>query len=184
MTPYILQLTDPRSDLDTTGGKGSSLTKMINAGLPVPGGFHVTTAAYRCFMMENGLQLPILSALQTASSDDPASLEAASQEINALFAAGAMPDSIMTAIVDAYAALEDAPVAVRSSATAEDLPDASFAGQQETYLNIQGACSRAGSGQKMLGLPVDAACHCLSHQESYRPEQCGAGGSGTGAGIC
>jgi rifampicin phosphotransferase len=151
MTPYILQLTDPRSDLDTTGGKGSSLTKMINAGLPVPGGFHVTTDTYRCFVMENELQPGILSALQTASSDDPASLEAASQEINALFAAGEMPDSIKTAIVDAYAALEEAPVAVRSSATAEDLPDASFAGQQETYLNIQGTAAVLVAVKKCWG---------------------------------
>lgn len=138
MKPLTLSLHDARADLETTGGKGSSLTRMINAGLPVPGGFHVTTQAYRDFVSVNQLQAPILAALQKANAADPASLELVSREINQRFMDGYMPEEIADAIRQAYAALNDVPVAVRSSATAEDLPDASFAGQQETYLNIRG----------------------------------------------
>ena len=89
---------------------------------------------------ENGLQEQILAAVSAATGDDPAALEEASRQIGQLFAQGTMPDEIAAAIVRAYAELGggDLPVAVRSSATAEDLPEMSFAGQQETYLNMQG----------------------------------------------
>jgi rifampicin phosphotransferase len=139
MNTYTLQITDARAALETTGGKGASLTRMVNAGLPVPGGFHLTTAAYRDFVRENNLQLQILAALENARVESPASLENASQVIRQLFEDAQIPAEIEMALVDAYAAMQNAPVAVRSSATAEDLPDASFAGQQDTYLNVRGA---------------------------------------------
>jgi rifampicin phosphotransferase len=139
MNSYTLQITDTRASLETTGGKGASLTRMVNAGLPVPGGFHLTTAAYRDFVRENHLQLRIMAALENASVESPASLETASQAIRQLFEDAQIPAEIEMALVDAYAAMQNAPVAVRSSATAEDLPDASFAGQQDTYLNVRGA---------------------------------------------
>ncbi len=138
MKPYILTLSDAQADLETTGGKGMSLAKMINAGLPVPDGFHVTTEAYRCFVSTNDIQTRILDAVHGIHPADPAELEHASQSISRLFAAGQIPSPIASGVAAAYARLKGAPVAVRSSATAEDLPDASFAGQQETYLNIQG----------------------------------------------
>src|SRR5687768_8458457 len=116
-----------------------SLAKMLSAGLPVPGGFHVTTRAYRRFVIENGLQPRILQKLEGIDPVDSDALNNASRRICELFAGGQTPPDIAAAISAAYTALKDAPVAVRSSATAEDLPGASFAGQQETYLNIRGA---------------------------------------------
>jgi phosphohistidine swiveling domain-containing protein len=134
----ILALADPAATLENVGGKGMSLAKMLSAGLPVPGGFHVTTEAYRRFVAENGLQAGILRALEGVDARDQAALDAAAARIGGLFAASATPPDIADAVAAAYAALQDTPVAVRSSATAEDLPGASFAGQQETYLNIRG----------------------------------------------
>ena len=138
--PLVLGLADDSARLELVGGKGASLARMAAAGLPVPPGFHVTTAAYRSFVAENGLQEGILSAVAAVAADDPAALDEASRRIGELFANGVTPDDVAAAIVRAYAELggPDLPVAVRSSATAEDLPEASFAGQQETYLNVRG----------------------------------------------
>ena len=137
---FILSLADASARLSQVGGKGASLARLAAAGLPVPPGFHITTAAYCRFVAEYGLQEQILAAVSTATSDQPATLEEASSQIGKLFAQHAMPDDIAEAIRQAYAGLGegDVPVAVRSSATAEDLPEMSFAGQQETYLNIRG----------------------------------------------
>jgi len=115
---YILPLDNQKATLDMVGGKGSSLARMVNAGLPVPAGFLVTTDAYWHFVTENNLQAGIKKALRSVDSTDPAALELASRTITKLFVDGTIP---------------------RSSATAEDLPEASFAGQQETFLNIRGA---------------------------------------------
>jgi pyruvate,water dikinase len=137
---YILPLADPRATLETVGGKGASLARLVAAGLPVPDGFHVTTAAYRRFVAENNLQPGILAALEPVEITKPATLEAASAAIAALFVEAQTPPDVAGAIALAYAALagRDPIVAVRSSATAEDLPEASFAGQQESYLNVDG----------------------------------------------
>lgn len=143
---YILTLADTSAVLETVGGKGMSLAKMINAGLPIPGGFHITTEAYRAFIEANNLQIKILNALKDVDVSVPATLETASVSIGRLFADANIPEDIAAAIIDAYDALNNRQskienpksVAVRSSATAEDLPEASFAGQQETYLNIHG----------------------------------------------
>jgi rifampicin phosphotransferase len=138
--PLVLALDDASATLEQVGGKGASLARMAAAGLPVPPGFHITTAAYRRFVMENGLQERILAAISGVTPEQPATLEAASKQIESFFAQGGMPDDIAEAILRAYAELggDDLPVAVRSSATAEDLPEMSFAGQQETYLNMHG----------------------------------------------
>lgn len=139
---YVLALSDSRATLAAAGGKGASLAQLVRAGLPVPGGFHVTTAAYRQFVTENDLQGRIRAALQSANPAEPATLETVSAQIRALFAAALIPPAIAGAIRTAYLALSppgsSLPVAVRSSATAEDLPGLSFAGQQETFLNVQG----------------------------------------------
>src|SRR6266487_2995370 len=137
---FTLPLSDVSARLLQVGGKGASLARMARAGLPVPAGFHVTTAAYRRFVAANELQEAILAALSAASADDPSTLENASQQIGKLFADGVIPHEIVEAICQAYAELGGGgqAVAVRSSATAEDLPGLSFAGQQETYLNIRG----------------------------------------------
>ncbi len=139
-TKYILSLSDTGAALETVGGKGASLARLAGAGLPVPAGFHVTTAAYRAFVEENNLQAIIQSALEMVDLAQPSTLEQASQRIREQFVAVKVPAEIARAILQAYIALDgsDLAVAVRSSATAEDLPEASFAGQQETYLNVRG----------------------------------------------
>src|SRR6266699_3096483 len=151
--PLVLALDDASATLEQVGGKGASLARMATAGLPVPPGFHITTAAYRRFVTENGLQEEILAAVAPVAADQPAALEEASRQIGQLFARSVMPDDIAGAIRQAYREIPtinraptmnrgatggDLPVAVRSSATAEDLPEMSFAGQQETYLNMRG----------------------------------------------
>ncbi|MGP8250929.1 MAG: PEP/pyruvate-binding domain-containing protein [Terracidiphilus sp.] len=137
--PFILNLDSLQATLERVGGKGASLARMAAAGLPVPTGFHITTDAYRRFVDENRLDGGILSAVAPAQADDPATLDLASEQIQSLFTQGTIPDDVAEAIARRYEELgADTPVAVRSSATAEDLPDMSFAGQLETYLNVHG----------------------------------------------
>jgi phosphoenolpyruvate synthase/pyruvate phosphate dikinase len=140
-TEYILPLNAAGATLTAAGGKGASLTRLAGAGLPVPDGFHITTAAYAHFVAANCLTPRIWGALEPVDASLPATLDAASAAIRRLFAEAEIPDCIARAIAQAYAALPgDEPiVAVRSSATAEDLPGLSFAGQQETFLNLHGA---------------------------------------------
>lgn len=141
MTSYTLNFDDDRAVIQNVGGKGAALTEMARANLPVPVGFHVTTAAYEAFVAENDLASAIAAAVAVADSESPASLETASRTIEELFTEGEIPPDVAGAIANAYAGLPGSSpvVAVRSSATAEDLPDASFAGQQESFLNIEGA---------------------------------------------
>jgi len=140
MNAYVISLSDTQATLENVGGKGMSLAKMINAGFPIPDGFHVTTEAYRQCVAANNLQVKILSALKEVNTSLPATLEAASQTIRTGFEHSRIPADLSDAIMDAYQARghDHEVVAVRSSATAEDLPEASFAGQQETYLNVHG----------------------------------------------
>jgi rifampicin phosphotransferase len=137
---FVLPLADSRATIENVGGKGASLARLVAAGLPVPDGFHVTTAAYRHFVHVNDLQPVILSAIVSVDGSQTATLDAAAGRIRALFAEAPMPDEIADAVANEYARLgSDGPaVAVRSSATAEDLPELSFAGQHETYLNVCG----------------------------------------------
>jgi phosphohistidine swiveling domain-containing protein len=138
---FTVPLSGCSAGLPEVGGKGASLARLAAAGLPVPPGFCITTAAYRGFVAEHGLQEQILAAVAAATPDQPATLEEASHRIGRLFAQQPIPDDMAEAIRRAYAGLGegDVSVAVRSSATAEDLPGMSFAGQQESYLNIRGA---------------------------------------------
>ena len=129
-----------RSSVAVAGGKAANLGELTQAGFPVPPGFCVTTAAYTLVAEEAGLE-PLLAKLAAAHTDDTTHLAAATAEVRATLLAAPMPERVAEAIRKAYGELvHDAavPVAVRSSATAEDLPFASFAGQQETYLNIIG----------------------------------------------
>ncbi len=134
-----------RADLERVGGKGANLAELTQAGFQVPPGFLITTNAYRAFVETNQLQAQIASLVRQTRSDDPAALEETSTQIRALFEKGALPETSAAEIKDAYLTLIPAqphtapPVAVRSSATAEDLPGFAFAGQQETYLNVMGA---------------------------------------------
>ena len=124
--------------LEVVGGKGRSLARMAEAGFNVPGGFVITAAAYRSFVATNRLQQKIVSLARPAVADGRVSFEQASHAIQALFAERDLSAEVTREIGQAYGSLDDTPVAVRSSANAEDLPGLSFAGQQETYLNVKG----------------------------------------------
>ncbi len=138
-SPFILNLDSSQATLDRVGGKGASLARMAAAGLPVPPGFHITTGAYRRYVEENNLGDRILSAAAQPQANDLAALERASEQIQSLIAQGTIPGDVAELIRQWYGGLgADAEVAVRSSATAEDLPGMSFAGQLESYLNVRG----------------------------------------------
>lgn len=127
-----------KEDVMTAGGKGANLGEMTAAGITVPGGFVVTADAYKAFIKENHLEEMFRKELTEAGKDEAKLLDAAKKFRHAI-SKGKLPEEVEKAVREKYAQLgEQARVAVRSSATAEDLPDASFAGQQETYLNVRG----------------------------------------------
>jgi len=125
------------SDLELVGGKGASLGELTGAGLPVPSGFVVSASTYRSFIEDTGIDEELFEAVDV-DAEDSAALAEAQSHAEELILDTEMPEHIREEILDSYDALGDdeAFVAVRSSATAEDLPDASFAGQQETFLNV------------------------------------------------
>src|SRR5438552_2051075 len=128
-----------RDTIALAGGKAANLGELTRAGFPVPPGFCVTTAAYERVAQQAGLESGLDRLLATPAADLKALGEIAAGLRERLLATP-VPDDLVTAIEDTYQALgSDVPVAVRSSATAEDLPGASFAGQQDTYLNVVGA---------------------------------------------
>lgn len=124
-----------------SGGKGANLARMVRSGFPVPPGFLITTTAYEAFIAANRVDARIAEVGRSLRSPSPEALEAASQNIRDLFVHGLIPEDVVREIVSAYEQLspDASPVAVRSSATSEDHPDASFAGQHATYLNVRGA---------------------------------------------
>jgi pyruvate,water dikinase len=138
--PDILTLEEiKKEDIPSVGGKGASLGEMFSIGLPVPRAFVVTAQSFRRFLGETGIEERLFAGLAHLNVDDNAALEEASKKARELVLSVSIPPQLQKRIKDAYRALGSEPVvAVRSSATAEDLPDASFAGQQETFLNIQG----------------------------------------------
>lgn len=139
--PDILWLEEIRKeDIAAVGGKGASLGEMSAIGLPVPKAFVVTSHAFRRFLVEENLEDVIFNDLEKLDVDDSDALDAASNRAKKAIMGARMPGSITDGIRKAYKKMGGSRliVAVRSSATAEDLPDASFAGQQETYLNIKG----------------------------------------------
>ncbi len=146
--PLVLDLAEVRmSDVASVGGKSASLGEMISqlggAGVRVPGGFATTAHAYRTFLSQKGLDRRISERLAALDADDVKALAAAGEEIRGWMLAQTFPAALEQEIAARYKALvagssDEATFAVRSSATAEDLPDASFAGQQETFLNVHG----------------------------------------------
>jgi len=135
-----------KEDVPLVGGKCANLGEMINAGIPVPPGFAVSAYAYKRFIEETGIAQKIYDILDETITDpkDPKQYEEASKKIRALIESTPIPEYLQKEIVEAYRKLSEKTrskevfVAVRSSATAEDLPGASFAGQQETFLNVKG----------------------------------------------
>lgn len=135
-------------DIALVGGKNASLGEMIRSlkalGVKVPEGFAVTAEGYRAFIDHNGFEPQIRALFEGVDITDALALQRCGESVRALMLSGEMPDVLKTEIAQGYCAMEaeyssvSVDVAVRSSATAEDLPDASFAGQQESYLNIRG----------------------------------------------
>jgi phosphoenolpyruvate synthase/pyruvate phosphate dikinase len=138
MTAYVLPFHAEDATLAAVGGKGTNLSRMSRAGFPAPPGFFVTKEAYRVFVQANHLQKQILDL----ASNQADTSQTRSVAIRQLFANGRILAHLVEAIDHAYADLIQTvgvlPLAVHSSATAEDLPGASFAGQQESYLNVCG----------------------------------------------
>ena len=123
-----------REDLESAGGKGANLGELTAQRIPVPPGFIISAGAYARMLQESGIEPRLREILGSADGNAQAAAVAASS----LISGAAMPDDLATAIRAAYAELGGGLVAVRSSATAEDLAEASFAGQQSTYLNVSG----------------------------------------------
>jgi pyruvate,water dikinase len=143
---YILDFEKlDKSSLPSVGGKNASLGEMIKADIRVPPGFAVTTDSYLEFITAAGIKDKIYNRLADFNPDNVAELDRASYDVQELIKTAAIPEAVGRAVKDGYSRLcekcgvDSVPVAVRSSATAEDLPNASFAGQQDTYLWIQHA---------------------------------------------
>jgi len=134
----VLRASDGEVALETAGGKGLNLVRLADAGHPVPPFFIINTAAYEQFVRMNKLGKKISDKLVSLQDPDLAALESAAEVIRMLFSTGKIPQSIEKQVIRAYSELGEAAVAVRSSATTEDLPDLSFAGQQDTFLNVIG----------------------------------------------
>src|ERR1035437_7587341 len=128
-----------KGDVAVVGGKGANLGEMTNAKIPVPPGFVVTAGAYFAFM-ENAKLVPALrKLLAPLDRGDSKQLQRIAEEAKRLVLEAPMPAELAESIRQSYLEMGEGFVAVRSSATAEDLPDASFAGQQRTFLNVSGA---------------------------------------------
>lgn len=161
-------------DLAEVGGKNASLGEMLqhltDLGIRIPGGFVITVSAYKAFLRHNNLEDKITSIIRNTSFEDLGELRNCGSQIRGLILQGEMPDSLHQEISRAYQQLSDQyrtrniDVAVRSSATVEDLPDASFAGQQETFLNISGTDDLIEAAKKCFAsLFTDRA---LSYREN------------------
>ena len=140
---FTTSLSTDQDALERVGGKGRSLSKMVREGFNVPTGFIVTADAYRSFIADNRLQSEIVSSARPQLKEGYPTFDQCSTVIGAKIQQASMDAAIVTAVKTAYGEIqaehgEDAPVAVRSSANAEDLPGLSFAGQQETFLNVRG----------------------------------------------
>jgi rifampicin phosphotransferase len=138
-TPLVAPLSFfRRGDLILAGGKGANLGELSNAGFAVPPGFVITTAVYDLLLQENKAQNKLANILTSLDFDNSESVADVSKQIHGLFQHISIPKETTDEILKAYRELNTNAVAVRSSATAEDLPEAAFAGQQETFLNVTG----------------------------------------------
>jgi pyruvate,water dikinase len=173
---YILDLAAVGiGDIGIAGGKNASLGEMISnlsaLGIKIPGGFVVTVQAYREFIAANDLEAEIRRQIQTIDFNSVESLRRAGLQIRQKIRNSKLPSDLSRGIIEAYYQLSDrysqpeTDVAVRSSATAEDLPDASFAGQQETYLNVRGPAALMDAVRNCFAsLFTDRA---ISYRESF-----------------
>ncbi|MBQ2613293.1 MAG: phosphoenolpyruvate synthase [Methanobrevibacter sp.] len=142
---YVVKFEDlSKSDIGIAGGKGANLGELTQAGIPVPPGFVVTAQAYEKFMDEAGINDSVMNILDKIDINDTKALQAAAEEIKKIIIEAPIPEDLVLFIREFYNELcqrvgeDDTDVAIRSSATAEDLPEASFAGQQDTFLHVSG----------------------------------------------
>lgn len=142
MKPLVVRFSEvDKNDIGLVGGKGANLGEMLRAGIPVPDGFIVTSESWYHFIDVTGLRQDIKDMLGGLDRQDTKRLQKVSEDIKAAIVSHEVPEEIAKRIKEYYAELSQGKklrVAVRSSATAEDLPDASFAGQQATFLNVEG----------------------------------------------
>ena len=133
-----------KDNIDIAGGKGANLGELTQVGIPVPPGFVVTAEAYEYFMNDAGINDEVMNILKDLDTNDTKALQATSEKIKNIIINTPIPDKITTLILESYNELglrvgvDNVDVAIRSSATAEDLPEASFAGQQDTFLHVSG----------------------------------------------
>ncbi len=156
-----------KDDIPLVGGKGANLGEMTRSGIPVPPGFVITADAYYHFIQKANLTEKIRARLSPVDSDDSKALQQASADIKQLIMSSPMPAEIAEAIQQAYAEMGEGLVAVRSSATAEDLPDASFAGQQSTYLNIEGKDEVVAAVQQCWASLFESRAIYYREQQKY-----------------
>lgn len=156
-----------KDDIPLVGGKGANLGEMTQAGIPVPQGFVVTSNAYYEFVSATGLESKIREILAPVDIDDSAALLRASDLVKNTIMEAKMPDDIAELIKASYIEMGEGFVAVRSSATAEDLPDASFAGQQSTYLNVRGADQVVNHVQQCWASLFEARAIYYRVQQNY-----------------
>jgi pyruvate,water dikinase len=127
-----------KDDVPSAGGKGANLGELTRNGVPVPPGFVVSADAYRDFLDRASIRDSMTRALADADASNVQGLQVVSDEVRSLVESASVPEDIASDVHAAYEKMGGGPVAVRSSATAEDQPSASFAGQQSTYLNVEG----------------------------------------------
>jgi pyruvate,water dikinase len=187
--PLILWLHECSAELvPIVGGKCAGLGELISAGAPVPTGFAVTTNAHRAFLAQSELGGRIAALMRGIDFDDVRSVEGGSAAVRSVIESTGLPEAVSAAIAAAYEELGAGPVAVRSSAVAEDLATASFAGQLETYLWIEGAdevarhTRRAWAGlfspsaltyRRELGIDNEVELMCVGIQQMVEPRAAG-----------
>lgn len=174
----VLQLKDVnKEDIAIAGGKGANLGEMIQSDFPVPNGFIITVASYDLFLDENNLRNDINSLIRITNHENPDELEKTAKKIQKKILESKIPEEIAQETIKAYKKLSGifakAQVAVRSSATAEDLPGASFAGQQATFLNIQGEANLLDALRKCWASLFMARAIFYRNENKIQPEKVG-----------
>ena len=166
---FIRQLRSLSSqDVDLVGGKSANLGELLNAGLPVPDGFAITTLAYKKLVIESELKTQISEILDTLDIDDFNSINSCSDQIRKIIENITLSEDIISEISSSYASLGDnIEVAVRSSATAEDLPSASFAGQMDSFLYIKGIDNVLKSVKKCLSSVFSSRAISYRHEKNF-----------------
>ncbi len=156
-----------KDDIPVVGGKGANLGEMTNSGIPVPPGFIVTADAYFDFIEKSGLGTKIKTLLEPLDVHDSKQLQDIALKIQELIKGADMPAATAREIEKAYSEMGNGYVAVRSSATAEDLPEASFAGQQSTFLNIRGEKDVVEAVQRCWASLFEARAIFYRHDQGF-----------------